>query len=411
MLRSGHRPLLAGLLIVAGSLAGCTNTTVVLWTDRADAAPLAEMFNVQQNEYVMELRYDPDMNRAVRLEDTNADVVIAQSIEDESTAQLFRSVERLLNRDLDRGEFYQSLLENGRRGGRQMLLPLSFNLPVVYFLSREADPWDEAIVTIDEMREASRVFNELGDGQATRIAFSPLWNSAFLYELVRLEGFRVSESESGEPEWPLESLLPGINVAEDWVRLDNGGLDTDNSFRDQYLYDPAVRLVQQGRVQFGYDDSSTFFRRTDSGRSGLEFRWLGSEQRVLALEHVVYAGIPDSASNRPAAEAFLTWLFQPETQEQLLFENRRKRVDSFGIVGGFSSLWKISERSLPLHYPELESRVPPRTWIDFPLPSPRHWNSATGTVVRPWLIREVSGQTQARDLTASVQSWLLQQEN
>ena len=92
-------PLVA--LALAGTFIGCGSATVVLWTDKPEAAPVVELFNAEQDRYVVELRYEPDVSRALRLSETSADVVIAEAIEDASTARLFRPVDRLLGNTID----------------------------------------------------------------------------------------------------------------------------------------------------------------------------------------------------------------------------------------------------------------------------------------------------------------------
>jgi PAS domain-containing protein len=401
--------LLLGSALLA-TLAGCGSATVILWTDRSEAAPIVELFNAQQQRYVVELRYEPDVSRALRLSEVAADVVIAGSIEDDSTARLFRPLDRLLGNSIRSEEFYEPLLANGVRSGKQLLLPLSFNLPLVFFAQPDIGMPDDISLGPEQMRSAGVVFNELEEDRADRIGFSPLWDGSFLYEMIRLEGLVITENDAGEPEWSLESLLSAMNVAIAWVEEDNGGVAVDAAFREQYLYDPIIRLVQQGRVLFGFDTSESYFTRSDDARSGIEFRWLGKEGNVPVLESIVYAGIPDRAVNRSGAEAFLSWLFDVALQTELLTNNRRKRIDTFGVVGGFSSLWRVTERSMPDQYPALQSMIPPAGWMSFPPPSPRHWERVVEQVVQPWLLREAAGLPQSRDLASSVSAWLLQQE-
>ncbi|MFW5686272.1 MAG: hypothetical protein ACOC0O_06420, partial [Spirochaetota bacterium] len=73
--------------------------------------------------------------------------------------------------------------------------------------------------------------------------------------------------------------------------------------------------------------------------------------------------------------------------------------------------WRLNESHLADYYPELEGRIPPASWLEFPAASPRHWGELVPQVVEPWLVREVQGTPQARDLEAGVRAWLLQQED
>lgn len=406
-----HQLLIAtAVFVMAASVAGCGSATVILWTNESEAAPIVELFNSQQRQYVVELRYEPDVSRALRLSEESADVVISESIEDMATARLFQPLDRLMNSTIDPDEFYAPLLSNGARSGKQRLLPLSFNLPLIYFSQADVGSQEGISLGIGEMRAAGIEFNELEESRAERIAFSPLWDGSFLYEMIRAGGLSVEEGESGEPVWSLDHLLGGVNEAIAWVVEDNGGEAIDAAFQEQYLYDPVIRLVQKRRILFGYDTSDSYFDRSDEARSELKFRWFGSEGNIQVLESIVYAGIPERAANREGAQALLAWLFDADLQTELLENNRRKRIDTFGIVGGFSSLWRVTERAIPEQYPDLRSIVPPAGRLSFPGPSPRHWKAVTATVVKPWLLREAAGQPQSRDLITSVSAWLLQQE-
>lgn len=406
--RGTARLLLASSILLLTLVSGCSSPAVVLWTDRSDVAPVVELFNAAQEDFVVELVFQTDVSRALRLSETPADVVLAGAIKDGSTARMFRPLDRLLKDSIDPDDFYSSLRQNGVRSGRQHLLPVSFNLPLIY----SSGPLPVGTITMmpEEMRLVARTFAEIEEGEAVRLAFSPLWDRSFLYEMVRLGGLQGREAADGTPEWSLDSLLAGINMARDWVREDNGGYEVDAAFQDKYLYEPQIRLVRTGRTFFGFDRSDTFFRRSDLARRGLQFRWLGREGQVPVLEGIVYAGVPARAKNRSGAEAFLSWLFTPEAQRQLLENNRSKRIDSFGLIGGFSSLWRVTERFIPENYPSLDLVIPPADWLDFPSPAPRHWASVVVEVVEPWLLREAAGIAQSRDLAMSIRAWLLQQE-
>lgn len=399
-----------GVTVLLGTLLGCAPVTVELWSDEESVAPVVEQFNAAQDRFVVELHYHSDVRAALRREERSADVVIAAGIENLTTARTFRPLDQLMNDGIDRQQFYASALANGERDGRQLLIPVSFNLPLIYFAEGGSHPIDGITISPEQMREAGLAFNEIEDERANQLAFSPLWDGAFLYELLRLEGFVVSESESGDPRWSLDALLSGLDVASFWV-AENGGVAVDRRFQEKFLYNPIIRLARQGRVEFGYDTSDRFFSRSDATRHDLEFRWLGREGAVPVLEPIVYVASPSHAPNRPGANAFMTWLFGPDVQRELLANNRRKRIDSFGIVGGFSTLWRVTEQAMPEQYPVLTSSIPPASWLRFPPPSPNHWETVVNRIVQPWLLREVAGQPQSRDLAESVSAWMLQQED
>ncbi|HKJ84616.1 MAG TPA: hypothetical protein VKA06_01000, partial [Spirochaetia bacterium] len=347
---------------------------------------------------------------ALRLAETPPDLVVGTYIEDRATAALFSPLDRLLRRELDRESFYANLLATGVSGGRQHLLPVSFNLPLIYFRSEVPAVETSIIMSDSEVRAAGESFNAQQDDQWTRLAYSPVWNPSFLYQYLRLEGFIARQSEAGTPEWPFEALVSGVTSAREWLES-HGGAEADRAFATKYLYDPQLQMVRSGRVAFGYSASNEYLSLSDARRDGLRFRWFGEDRTVHALERIVYAGIPNGAGSQAGAEEFLVNLFSLDEQVALVEGSLRKRVDVFGVVGGFSSLWRMNEAHLGEYYPELRDAIPPARWIAFPPASPRHWGEIVDEVVEPWLVREVTRTPQSRDLEASVRAWLLQQED
>ncbi|MFW6293251.1 MAG: hypothetical protein ACOC7V_13130, partial [Spirochaetota bacterium] len=346
-------------------LAGCSQTSVVLWTDVPDIIPAVERFNAAQDENVVEVHFEPELGTALRLAETPPDLVVGTYIEDRATAELFTPLDRLLRRNLDRESFYADLLATGVSGGRQHLLPVAFNLPLIYFRSEVPSVGTSIIMSDAEIRAAGETFNAQQDESWTQLAYSPVWNPSFLYQYLRLEGFIARQSADGAPEWPFEALVSGVNSAREWLES-HGGAEADRAFATKYLYDPQLQLVRSGRVAFGYSASNEYLSLSDARRDGLGFRWFGEDRTIHALERVVYAGIPDGARSQAGAEEFLINLFSVENQVALVESSLRKRVDIFGVAGGFSSLWRINEAHLGAYYPELQDRIPPARWIAFP---------------------------------------------
>ncbi len=391
-------------------LVGCSPTAVVLWTDVPDIVPAVELYNASQEEHVVELVFRADLASALRLAENKPDLVIGTSISDQATARMMQPLDRFMRRELDEEAFYADLLASGAGNGRQYLLPVSFNLPLVYFAGGPRDPHTPIMITPQEIRERGASFNENRSDSWVRLAYSPVWNPAFLYQFLRTSGFRAREAEDGAPTWRMEALLSGISSAREWL-TDHGGLEADRAFQERYLYDPQIELVRRGRVAYGYDTSNRFLSLSDARRAGLSFRWFGNENEIKALERVVYVGVPSGARSRRGAERFLADLFTLDRQAQIMESALRKRASVFGVAGGFSSLWRVTERHVPRYYPQLEGMIPPAAWLHFPPAQPRHWMTIVTEVVEPWVMREVVEAPQTRDLESSVRTWLMQQED
>lgn len=402
--------LLVGALILIVFVTGCSQTAVVLWTDVPEIVPAVETFNASQDRHVIEIVYEREIASALRLAKAPPDLVVGRFIENTSTREDLQPLDRLLRRELDADEFYPELLATGASDGRQYLLPVAFNLPLVYFASRVSEVGTPLVIEPQEMRSRAETFNAMEDERWIRLAYSPAWNQEFLYQYIRTLGFAVHEGEEGLPEWPFESVVAGVTAAREWLEL-NDGAEADSAFEERYLYDPQLQLVGRGRVAYGYERSNDFFSLSAAQRDDLGFRWFGSGTSIHVLEDIVYAGIPNGAKAGDGARAFLRDFFTVDRQVEVVESALRKRVDAFGVAGGFSSLWRLNEAHLADYYPEIEGMIPPASWLEFPAASPRHWGKIVTQVVEPWLMREVKDRPQTRDLEASVRAWLLQQED
>ncbi len=391
-------------------LLSCTQVPVVLWTDVAELAPAVEAFNAAQELRVVELVYVPDIPTRLRLEPSAPDLVISQFIEDQSTAQMFQPLDGLVRREIGRTQFYDQLLETGRRNGRQLLLPVSFNMPLIYF--------PEPVLPIDrvltlgsgEIRSRAEEFNQGTGERWTHLAFSPVWDPQFLYQYFRALGLHPTENAGGLPGWDPSVVAQGLSAVAGWIEQTSGSLALNLDFAERYLYAPELILVRSQRIAYGYSRSDQFLSLTEEQRAGLGYRWYAEDGVIEVLEDVVFAAVPQGARNVPGAQEFLVFLFDESHQSTIMEQSLEKQLDWFGIAGGFSSLWRVTERSMELLYPELSGMIPPRRALSFPPPSPRHWGSLVEQTIEPWLLREATGMPQPRNLEAAVRAWLLQQE-
>jgi hypothetical protein len=399
------------LLIALLALTGCVPVPVVIWTDRAEVAPIVESYNVSQDAHVAELHYVPELDHVLRLAEEPPDVAIAADMSDEGTLRLFQSLDRFFSHTISHELFYAALLEGGMREEHQLLIPVAFNLPLVYFSTGLVNTGDHVFISADEVRALGAAINSSSGDRWTRLGYSPRWEGGFAYQYARASGLTVTEGADGVPQWEFEGLLSFLNAASQWIDETNGGLEADVAFEERYLYAPQIELVREGRVGLGYERSDRFLGLSDERRVGLDFLWLGDGSSIHVLEDVVYAGIPHGARSRQGAEHFLSWLFQVETQVEVINSTIAKRSGFLGIAGGFSSLWPVNERYLEQFFPELQGKIVTAEYLSFPVDVPRHWDELLDEVVEGWLLREMSGRPQARDLESSVRAWLLQQED
>ncbi|MDR2479356.1 MAG: hypothetical protein LBD48_08600, partial [Treponema sp.] len=124
-------------LALAGAMAlSCSgeNETAILWADRPEFAFYGGYFNAAQSQYRVEVRYFDSPAEKLREAGSMPDIVAGSWLKSASTRVFFRPLDSLLRSGgLSNGAFYPRLLEMGNIDGRQYLLPVSFNAPVVIF--------------------------------------------------------------------------------------------------------------------------------------------------------------------------------------------------------------------------------------------------------------------------------------
>ncbi|UCF96739.1 MAG: hypothetical protein JSV89_16390 [Spirochaetaceae bacterium] len=357
-------------------------------------AAYVEYFNTLTTEYRVILCYRANPAESVLSRSRDADLVLGPWLNGSAARRHFDSVDRLFNREyLNRDEFYAGLLNAGMSEGKQVLLPFSFNMPAVVFRT-EALSADvpKLVVSMEYIRENGAAFNETVRDRFVRMGFSPLWQPEFLYIASSIYGAQFRETAEGSVHWNSARLQDMREVCARWITEINLGYEQDNQFHRTYLYEPLPKLLDTGRILFYMTDSSSLFRNLEDQAEEVEFRWFGSENRIPVNEEVLYFGIPKGSRNRRGARLFLTWIFQLETQGRLLEVNQEKRLDTFGLAGGFSSLHSVNEREFPQVYRQMLGRIPPEELLVFSKALPVDWGRQKQQIVIPWLVTYVLGK-------------------
>jgi hypothetical protein len=357
-------------------------------------AAYVEYFNTLTADYRVILCYKPNPAESVILRSRDADLILGPWLNGSAARRHFESLESLFNREyLNRDNFYSGLLNAGMWEGRQELLPFSFNMPAVVFPSGAlAADAPKLMVSMEYMREKGVAFNQSVRDRLVRIGFSPLWQPEFLYSAAQIFGAQFRETPEGSVHWNSARLQDMREFCASWISETNLGYEQDSQFQRKYLYEPMPKLLDSGRILFYVTDSSSLFRNLEDQAEVVDFRWLGAENRIPAEEEVLFFGIPKGSRNRRGARLFLTWVFQPETQGRLLEINQEKRLDTFGVAGGFSSLRIVNEREFPRVYRPLLGRIPPEEMLVFSKALPVNWGERKEQVVIPWLVSYVTGR-------------------
>lgn len=399
-------------IIATGIFQGCspnTPKTVVLMTNRKEAAAYTETFNTEQDTYRIELRYTPDSPVSIPSEGPFPDLIISEYLTGNDTIKKFRPLDGLFfERKIPLRDFYPGLLKLGKRDNRQYLLPISFDIPILIYNNRFPGKENELfLLNLEEIRVISKSFQKVESGKYVQMGFSPLWYGDFILLTTQLFGTAYTEDPVQVLKYNFKNLTLAIDFLKDWSQQDNGGPVNELRYKEKYLTTPAYRQVALGWAHYAYSTASTFFLLPENRRLGLDFRWIGYKGKILALENILYAGVLEKASNPKGAEAFLSWFFQPATQKRLLEASKTKFTYSFGIFGGFSSLKEVNEKEYPRLYPNLMGHVPPAELLDFPPPVPHAWAEIKKKILLPFLIDQLQNEKPSGTLEDRLKTWML----
>jgi ABC-type glycerol-3-phosphate transport system substrate-binding protein len=407
--RSGAFILLFPALFL-GSCAGRTSSVAVLWTDRPEFALYAEYFNASQDSYKIETRYfESPSQKLTENGENRPDIVAGNWLKSVSTRSLFRPLDDLFKKNrLSRDSFYQRLLELGNIDGKQYLLPAAFNIPALIFARDKADQLSNPFtLTLEEIKALGRSFNVANGGGYSRMGFSPAWDDDFLFVTAVL--FGASFREASPLEWDNNALERALSYIESWISDSNTGIEAEDDFTFKYFYDPPSKLVANGRILFFYMPSSGLFTLPQERRANLDFRWIAGEETIPISEDMVYFGIYRHTRAEKAAEAFIEWFFQEDTQRLFLeaAKDRRLNETRFGIANGFSALRTVTEQVFPQFYPSLLGRMPPGSFLTPPNILPRNWMAMKEQVILPYLHDRIrsGNRSDIRSLDRRLRDW------
>ncbi len=383
--------LITGILLLGVSCSQYERHTVVLWTNRPEIAAYVEEFNAIHSKTKVEIEYKKNPGDALGTATTPPDLVFDEYLNAAETFPLFTQLDSLFKKEkIDKTLFYVNLLKEGSMDGHQILLPVSFNLPLIFFKKNSASPFIVPFfMNLDTLKEASQAANKKSKKTHAVEGFSPLWNTEMLFQITKLYNTDFKQTHSFIT-WNNENLEKSIQFIQNWILSVNGGLIQEREFSEKYLYDPKPNLIEEGRISFAYANLTSFFALPPEKRKDLDFRWLSHNNHVHALQNILYTGIPKGAGNKRDAEIFLSWFFKRETQKKFLEATIHKRIRIFGIGQGLSSLREINNNELPKLHPALMGHIPPETALLFPPAVPENWITIKEHIIKPWLFQQAN---------------------
>lgn len=386
------------------------NHKVVLWSDNPDLISYVEIFNSKHDNLKIETIYKKDPAMEIKISKRKPDIVFASYLNSPQVIDNFINLNQLFGKNkLDKSSFYEKLLTEGKalkgnktKSKKQSLLPVSFNMPALMFRSGDVSNNISSFFLTDEnIAELSKDFNK---ENPKGLAFSPRWNSNILYHNIILNsnGFMHENKKLIYDAKAIEDSLESVRT---FLKNNNGGLENDKAFEIKHLYKPDENLIEERRIFFAYTDLRDFYAIGAQKRNQLNFRWLSNKQTIPVSDDVIYAGIPKGAANKRGAKAFLKWFFTHEAQEEMMEAGKTKRIRTFGLCGGFSSIQSINGQVFPRHYPLLVGHIPPEEMLSFPPPRPIEWEMLKKNVIKKWLYFEAGNETTTTSLDSAVSDW------
>lgn len=404
----------ASAIALCAAISACSlveSRVAELRTDVPQMAIYAAAFNTSQSRYRVNVTYEKQLAESLDYRGVKPALVIGRNLKTAHPKLNFQSLDHLFSElVINQSSFYPGLLELGTIDGRQVLLPVSFNLPLIIF-SKTQEPamQDGFVLDIAELETKGAALNKAGKTSYTTMGFGPRWSPDFLFSLMELFGAGFRE---GSPlKWNKSGLEEGLAYVRAWSERANGSAIKEDEFQFKYLYLPEYASVEEGRIGFAAMNSAQFFVVAEERRAALSFRLLARNGSVPIAEDIVYAGISRKGTGKQAAEAFLKWFYAEETQRTILEDAKRYRSmeSSFGVAGGFSAIRPVNEKLFPLYYPSLLGKMPPAHYLKAPNFLPATWPEIKAAIVLPFLL-EATGPNPPKDpgatLESRLQAWL-----
>lgn len=397
-------PLFTAVVLSTVVLAGCigrSGTTVAqLVTNLPQIVSYVERFNALSNEHKVSVTYLDEPWRYRQDLDSIPELVVGTGLTSGALMPGFADQTRLLE-SIGPERFYPDLLVWGQSEGKQLVIPLSFALPMVMMRSGDTESIESThSIDIDELRQLSA---EITDQD--HIGFSHRWQPDAAYLFTRFFGVGFHQTDEGVPAWNESRLREAVGYLSAWSSELNGGPEQEAQFERTYLHDPPYRLVADGRVRFALTTLDEYLNIPAEIAEQIDFRWFARAGSIPVSESIVGVASPKGGAATRSAGEFLTWLLDADTQERLLEIDRYRRVRGFGFAGGFSSMKTVNTEALGRYYPFLIGRIPSESALDFPPRLPSNWPEIRSNVIDPWLLEQSELETIDSSLSDRLLEW------
>lgn len=383
------------LAVLSGCKTNSHKNTFIIWTDRKEMVSYAELFNSSQNKTKAIIVFKTGLSNSLppARDEEKPDLIIGSWLKNSRTRKNYRELDALLGKDsVNTDIFYSQLISYGTVSGKQYLIPVSFDLPLMIFSTKNQEYISEkCMVSLDQVKEAAGKYNLTNkDGTYSQMGFGPSWDEDFLY-LVTKENGPVFKEKGTSFSWNQDKLNKSVQFIKNWTTECNQSTTAELDFEFKYLYTPKYRQVTSGRTLFAYTTASTIFNIGYEQLNGIDYRWLSINGKLPVRDNIVSMGIYSKAKNPENAAVFIKWFFQEQNQKLMLERQEMMQLDTatFGIAGGFSSIINVNEHIFPACYRNLLGNLPDASLLQQPQPFPARWESLKERVIFPYLTAAV----------------------
>lgn len=380
------------LALISGCQKGSDNT-VLIWTNKSELVSYAEVFNSEQNKIKVVIAYKEKISLPNAKDERSPDIVIGSDIRNENTKKNFTSIGYLFhNPKMKKSQFYGKVLDCGKIGRVQYLIPISFNLPLMIFTKDNENLLpNDYLISLDELRDISALYNKKNSrGIFTSIGYAPRWNEDFMYTVAKMQGsdFKFSDKKEDRFTWNQQNLDSAISYMKNWTLSNNDSSNAEEDYAFKYLYMPEYKLVASNRCFFEYTTSDSFFVLPADKINGLDYRYLCYNDKIPLDDDIVFLGLYKKSENTTNAEKFIVWLLNEDTQAKVLERNHKMKLNTltFGVLGGFSSLQSVNEKVLTKYNPGLRKNLPLADYLQPTNLYPEQWETIKESVICPYLL-------------------------
>lgn len=404
---------LTAILILITTACNGSSEPLVIWTENAEFAGYAELFNATHTDIQVTVRYKENPYGALppAKDEQKPDIIIGSSHRDNKACQYMLPLDYLFTeQNLTRTDFYEPLIEMGFSQEHQYMLPISFNMPAVIFSTENdmliPDPYS---LSLDEIRDAATAFNiQNNNGIHTQMGFAPIWDSSFLYTAAKLKGISFKEY-NGSVIWDQLALKDTVSYLRKWTEESNTSTTAEQDYQYKYLNIPSLKWITGGDTLFAYTTSDVLFTKAPEKLQDIDYRWLQQNGKTPIEDKVIFIGLNKDSHKKREGETFILWLLNTDNQKQILEWTRTLNYvsASFGICGGFSSLKPVNEQVFPIFYPKLLGNLPQESELTIPYALPDRWESIKEQVILPYLLdaTDTTAENEITSLEDRLSAW------